>query len=190
MYRAVFLDRDGVINVNREDHVKCWDEFVWLPGTLEALRLLTSLPAKVMIVTNQSVVGRGIIPLAQLDAIHRRMLGDIHASGGRIDRLYVCPHAPGDGCTCRKPKPGLLHQAQQEFCLDMAASIMIGDRASDIAAGRAAGCRTIRVGSVRDGGHPTPDWVEPDLPAATRRVSRLMLPGGSPQCTPASEDRP
>jgi len=159
MNRAVFLDRDGVINVNRDDHVKSWDEFVWAPGALEGLRLLASLPVRAVIVTNQSVVGRSIITRAQLDDIHRRMLEAIGAEGGRIDGIYVCPHTPWDGCSCRKPKPGLLLQAQEELGLDTARSFMIGDRAPDVEAGRAVGACTILIGRA---GIPTPEGPEPD----------------------------
>jgi D-glycero-D-manno-heptose 1,7-bisphosphate phosphatase len=159
MNRAVFLDRDGVINVNRDDHVKSWDEFVWAPGALEGLRLLASLPIRVVVVTNQSVVGRGIISHAQLDDIHRRMLEAVGAEGGRIDGIYVCPHAPWEDCSCRKPKPGLLLQAARELAVDLSRSFMIGDRAADIETGRAVGACTVLIDRA---GIPTPEGLEPD----------------------------
>jgi histidinol-phosphate phosphatase family protein len=146
---AVFLDRDGVINVNRDDHVKSWEELVFLPGALEGLQSLAVLPVLVIIVTNQSVVGRGIITQAQLNDIHARMLQVIQAHGGRIDRIYACPHAPWEDCACRKPKPRLLLHAQRDLGLDLSRSFLIGDRPADIEAGQAAGVRTILVAQTR-----------------------------------------
>ncbi len=164
-HRAIFLDRDGVINVNRDDYVKSWDEFQFLPNSLAALRLLSSLPVPLIVVTNQSVVGRGIITRAQLDEIHRRMLEVIKQNDARIDAIYVCPHAPWENCSCRKPRPGLLLQAQRDFDLDLSASFLIGDRPSDIQAARAVGVIPILI--------PAPDLPTPYPPAAYQATDLL-----------------
>lgn len=173
---AVFLDRDGVINVDRGDYVKSWREFEFLPRVLEAFKLLATLPVRLVVVTNQSVVGRGIIPRAVLDDIHARMLHMISAAGGRVDRIYVCPHAPWDNCDCRKPKPGLLLQAQRELGIDMPRSYLVGDRDVDIQAGRAAGVKTILVSSARCGPDvPDVDYVADSLYDAALWLSKRIV---------------
>jgi D-glycero-D-manno-heptose 1,7-bisphosphate phosphatase len=175
---SVFLDRDGVINVNRDDHVKSWDEFVFLPGALEGLGALAVLPVRVIIVTNQSVVGRGIITLAQLNDIHARMVQVIEDHGGRVDRIYVCPHAPCENCVCRKPKPGLLLQAASDCDLDLSRCFMIGDQEGDVEAARAAGCRAILVSTSGEGEATLPvACVVPDLISAAEWLRQHM---GSP----------
>jgi D-glycero-D-manno-heptose 1,7-bisphosphate phosphatase len=143
--RAVFLDRDGVICRNRDDHVKCWEEFVFLPGALKALARLACLDLDIIVVTNQSVINRLMVTAKVVEDIHTRMVRAIEAAGGRIDRVMVCPHRPEDHCTCRKPQPGLLLAAAEESGLDLAHSYMIGDAESDMLAARAAGCRPYLV---------------------------------------------
>lgn len=143
--RAVFLDRDGVINENRPDYVKAWGEFAFLPGSLTALALLARSPLAIVVVTNQSAVARGTLRPAVLEDIHRRLLAEVAAAGGRIDGVYVCPHAPGEQCGCRKPESGLYLQAAEALGLDLRQSICIGDKLSDLAAGAAVGCRGILV---------------------------------------------
>lgn len=142
---AIFLDRDGVINRNRDDYVKSWEEFVFLPGALAALRRLADLPWPILVVTNQSGVGRGIIPIGQVHAIHDNMRRAIQSHGGRIDGVFVCPHHPDDHCDCRKPAPGLLLQAQSRFKLDLTRSFLVGDSAGDILAAQQVGCRPFLV---------------------------------------------
>jgi histidinol-phosphate phosphatase family protein len=105
---AVFLDRDGVLNENRHTYVRSWREFRWLPRVLEALAILAARAAPVIVVTNQSMVGRGLVGAAVLDGIHARMQREAQQHGGRIDRVYACLHAPSEACPCRKPLPGLL----------------------------------------------------------------------------------
>ncbi len=137
--KAVFLDRDGVIVENRPAYIKSWDDVAFLPGALPALRRLAASPYAVVIVTNQSAVGRGIVALAEAEAIHRRIVAEIVAHGGRIDASYLCPHAPQDACSCRKPAPGLLLQAAQDLRLDLPRSYLVGDALSDLEAAQAAG---------------------------------------------------
>lgn len=143
MFPALFLDRDGVIIENRASYVQSWADVRFYPGALEALRRTKSSPYKIVIVTNQSAVGRGIISLETADEINRRLVKTIEEHGGRVDGLFMCPHAPSDGCACRKPAPGLLLQAAQALSLDLGQSILIGDALSDLQAGQAAGIRQI-----------------------------------------------
>ena len=143
--RAVFLDRDGVICENRPDHVKKWDEFQFLPGAKDSLAALSRLGLAVVVVTNQAVIGRGIVSVSMVDDIHRRMMAEVATFGGRIDRVVYCPHRPEEDCGCRKPKAGMLLQVANEMGIDLSRSYMIGDAASDLLAGQCAGCRTFMV---------------------------------------------
>lgn len=143
--RAIFLDRDGVICENRPDHVKNWAEFQFLPGVKNSLASLSSLGLPIIVVTNQAVVGRGLVTAQEVEDIHNRMVAEIVASGGRIDRIIYCPHRPEDECDCRKPKPGMLLQAATEMDIDLVESYLIGDAATDIQAGYQVGCRTFLV---------------------------------------------
>jgi D-glycero-D-manno-heptose 1,7-bisphosphate phosphatase len=136
---AIFLDRDGVLIENRDDYVLAWDDVVWLPGAREALAQLRDAPFAVVIVTNQSAVGRRLITPQAAAGINARLVEAIRAAGGRIDGVYLCPHTDADGCDCRKPAPGLLLRAAAELDLDLERSLLIGDALSDIIAARAAG---------------------------------------------------
>jgi D-glycero-D-manno-heptose 1,7-bisphosphate phosphatase len=136
---ALFLDRDGVINENRANYVRSWADVALYPQALQALALVRNLPYKIIVVTNQSAVGRGIISLAEAEAINAGILTAVTQQGGRIDAIYLCPHAPADNCNCRKPRPGLLLQAAREHGIDIGRSIMIGDALTDLEAGLAAG---------------------------------------------------
>ena len=178
---AVFLDRDGVINRRRPDHVKSWDEFAFLPGALGALSDLRAANARVVVITNQSVVGRGLISAGQLRDIHTRMLRAIEAAGGHVSAIFTCLHAPGDGCACRKPKPALFHQASRELGIDLLRSVMIGDSPSDVQASRAAGCRPILV---NDSGAPVDADVlaVSDLVEAATLWRTLSVPAGVLPC--------
>ncbi|MCL5075743.1 MAG: D-glycero-beta-D-manno-heptose 1,7-bisphosphate 7-phosphatase [Chloroflexi bacterium] len=155
--RAVFLDRDGVINVSPGEHkyVESAEEFVFLPGVKRALRRLAKTPYAIIIVTNQSVVGKGLISLAQLEEIHYKMLEELNQAGGRIDKVYVCPHRPEENCACRKPKGGMLQTAAAEFGVNLKESFLIGDSLDDAQAGYEAGCRVILVLSGRYRGEAT-----------------------------------
>src|SRR3990172_7130532 len=136
---AIFLDRDGVIIENRADYCRSWEEVVIVPGALQALARAQGTSYAVVIITNQSAVGRGLVDRETTDDINVRLVAAIRAAGGRVDGVYMCPHAPEDGCACRKPKPGLLLQASRDLSLDLLRSVLIGDSLSDIEAARAAG---------------------------------------------------
>jgi len=142
MNPAIFLDRDGVIIENSDTYVRSWEEVNFLPSSIEALRKLTPSTYKIIIITNQSAVGRGIISLAQVQEINQRVIDVIVEAGGRIDGVFMCPHAPNDGCSCRKPLPGLILQAAETLSLDLEHSILIGDAMTDIQSGQAAGIPT------------------------------------------------
>jgi len=139
MFRAIFLDRDGVLIENRSEYVREWSHVKIFP---EAVRALSHLhDYKVVIVTNQSAVGRGLISLEIANEVNKQLIEVIKENGGQIDGVFMCPHAPSDQCNCRKPNPGLLLQAAKELSLDLHQSWMIGDAWSDLLAGQAAGVR-------------------------------------------------
>lgn len=143
--QAVFLDRDGVICENRADYVKSWDEFRFLPGAINGVAMLNRLGWPVIVVTNQAIIGRGMVPAAVVDDIHRRMITEIEAGGARIDRVIYCPHCAEDRCGCRKPEPGMLLEVANQMGLDLSRSYMIGDAVSDLLAGQRVGCRLLLV---------------------------------------------
>jgi D-glycero-D-manno-heptose 1,7-bisphosphate phosphatase len=149
--QAVFLDRDGTINRERADYVKSWQEYEWLPGSLAALTALARLDVPIFVVTNQSAVGRGILDGGALDAIHAQLRAEVVAAGGRLDGFLVCPHAPQDHCTCRKPQPGLLLAAARLYHLELSRCVFVGDTVTDMQAAVAAGCASILVRTGRQG---------------------------------------
>ena len=136
---TVFLDRDGVINRNRSDYVKSWGEFSFLPGARRAIAQLTSAGYRIIIITNQACVGKGILTRSALDDLHQRMLREIGLAGGRIETILYCPHRSDEGCRCRKPAPGLLLRARDEYGVDLRQAIVVGDSVTDMRAAAAAG---------------------------------------------------
>ncbi len=136
---ALFLDRDGVIIENREDYLRAWDQAAIIPGVLSALARARSSPYAIVIITNQSAIGRGLIDRSTADEINARLVAAIQDAGGRVDGVFMCPHAPEAGCDCRKPQPGLVLQAARALSVDLARSVLVGDALSDILAARAAG---------------------------------------------------
>jgi D-glycero-D-manno-heptose 1,7-bisphosphate phosphatase len=142
---TIFLDRDGVINENRSDYVKSWNEFCFLPGSKEAIAMLTHAGHRIVVCTNQAGIARGIIPQETVEDIHRRMVIEIAEAGGIIERIYYCPHGKDENCFCRKPRPGMLLRARDELGIDMQYALFIGDSISDIHAALAAGVHPILV---------------------------------------------
>ena len=142
---AIFLDRDGVIIENRPNYVRTVADARFLPGALEATVRLTQREWRIVIVTNQSPIGRGWVRREAVEAINDHVRQTILAAGGRIDGIYLCPHRPDENCACRKPAPGLLLQAARDLHIDLPASIMIGDAVSDVQAARAVGATPIFV---------------------------------------------
>jgi len=168
---AVFLDRDGVLN-----DVRCVDGRPHPPRTVAELRILDGVPEGcaalrqagylLVVVTNQPDIARGTATRAEVDAINQAVVGAVAA-----DAVRTCPHDDADACRCRKPEPGLLLDAARELDLDLSASWMVGDRWRDVAAGRAAGCRTVWLDrGYREPAPTAPDAVAPSLPAASRLI--------------------
>lgn len=144
-HRVLFLDRDGVINQDSPNYIKHPDEWVPIPGSIEAIARATRAGFRIIVLTNQSAVGRGLIDLDTLHAIHARMLSTVRNSGGRIDAVMFCPHRPDEHCECRKPMPGLLLEAASRLNVAPDSTIMVGDKISDLKAAGAAGARAILV---------------------------------------------
>jgi D-glycero-D-manno-heptose 1,7-bisphosphate phosphatase len=176
--RVVFLDRDGVINENRADHVKSWAEFRFLPGALAALRLLTQAEFRIFVVTNQAIVNRGVVAAHVIAEIHQHLQEQAAAQGATITAVRYCPHRPDERCSCRKPQPGMLQSLADEYGFDPHGAYLVGDALSDIAAGKALGCHNVLVRTGR-GSHelalmaadtPPPDYVANDLYAAAQWV--------------------
>jgi D-glycero-D-manno-heptose 1,7-bisphosphate phosphatase len=138
--KVVFLDRDGVINRDSPDYIKSWSEFEFLPGSLEAITLLTLNEFATIIITNQSVINRKMVSRKELDYMHTMMKKAVTSNGGQIKDIFYCPHVPEDGCSCRKPNPGLIFKAKQKYRIDITTSVMVGDSAKDIECARNAGC--------------------------------------------------
>ena len=143
--KAIVLDRDGVINSDSADYIKHPSEWHALAGSLEAIAMLAQAGYRTFVVTNQSGIGRGLFTLETLAAIHAKMLAAVAAAGGEIEGIYFCPHAPADGCDCRKPHAGLLRRIEAEHGLSLAGAPMIGDKWSDLVAAQRVGARGILV---------------------------------------------
>ncbi len=143
--QAIFLDRDGVINENRPDHVKSWEEFSFVPGAVDAIARASRLRVPVFIISNQAIINRGIVSRDVVEGINQRMAREIEERGGRIQEIAYCPHRPEEECECRKPRPGLLLELARSHSVDLREAAVIGDALSDMEAGQAVGCRTILV---------------------------------------------
>ena len=181
--RAAFLDRDGTLC---QDVPYCArpEDFNLLPRAAEGVSLLNSVGFKVVVVTNQSGIGRGYFAEADLARIHEKMRRDLAHGGAYVDAIYYCPHHPQAGCSCRKPQPGLVRQAAEELGLDLIQSFFIGDKLIDIETGHAAGCSTIQVcyppgGQADSDGVIIPDHLAPSLyEAASWIAARYKTPEG------------
>ncbi len=141
----VLLDRDGVINHDSDDYIKTADEWQPIPGSLEAIALLNNNDFKVIVITNQSGLGRGYYSLETLAEIHNKMLQLCQKNGAEIEAIFYCPHTPEDHCDCRKPKPGLLQQFSERYQRKLDDLFFVGDKISDIQAGETAGAKPILV---------------------------------------------
>jgi D-glycero-D-manno-heptose 1,7-bisphosphate phosphatase len=172
MKKAVFLDRDGVINRRPAEgqYVTCWEELHLLPGVAEAIALLVDEAYSVVVVSNQRCVAKGLLTQSELESIHARMRGILASAGAFISAIYYCPHELHPPCSCRKPAPGMLLTAAHEHEIDLSESWMIGDSETDIEAGKNAGCRTIRIRSLKENECESPDLHAESLLDAARQI--------------------
>ncbi|MDR3101263.1 MAG: D-glycero-beta-D-manno-heptose 1,7-bisphosphate 7-phosphatase [Paraburkholderia sp.] len=169
--KLVILDRDGVINVDSDAFIKSADEWIALPGSLEAIARLNQAGYRVAVATNQSGIGRGLFDTTALNEMHVKMQRQAAAVGGRIDAVFFCPHTAQDHCDCRKPKPGMLKMIAERFEIDPAETPVVGDSLRDLQAGAVLGFPThlVRTGkgekTLAAGGLPEGTKVHDDLRA-------------------------
>jgi len=155
---TLFLDRDGVLNHDKDnDYIRNWEEFRFYDNTLEALSILSKHFNRMVVVTNQKGVGKGLMSVADLDNIHANMMSGIQTAGGKLDKIYYCADLPDDSVN-RKPNPGMAHQAMKDFPeIDMNKSIIVGNRISDMGFGRNAGMHTVFIATTHaDTAFPDP----------------------------------
>jgi D-glycero-D-manno-heptose 1,7-bisphosphate phosphatase len=169
----IILDRDGTINEDRDDYVKSADDWIPIPGALEAIARLNHAGWHTVIASNQSGLGRGLFDMAALNAMHAKMNTLLAKVGGRIDAVFFCPHTPDEACDCRKPLPGLFRQIGERYGVDLANVPVVGDSLRDLQAGAALGCKPHLVrtgkGAVTEAGnvlHQVPGTVVHDDLAA------------------------
>lgn len=172
----VILDRDGVINRDSPEFIKCADEFVPLPGSIEAIVEMSNAGLRVVVASNQSGVGRGLLSMEALEGIHAKLRAAVETAGGTLAGIFFCPHKPDDACDCRKPKPGLLRQIAEAFDCELEGVPAVGDSARDLEAAIAVGAEPILVrtgnGRATERGLP-PDSAIPvfdDLRAAASDI--------------------
>ncbi len=179
MKKAVFLDRDGVINhkASEGEYVTRWEDFHFLPGVADGIALLNRAGWSVIVISNQRCVAKGLLSIEELETIHRRMSEELFAAGAKLDGIYYCPHEKEFACDCRKPAPGMLLTAAKEHQIDLRSSWMIGDSETDVEAGKRAGCRTARLVANPELAHRDADMMAGSLVEASRRI--LIEPGDS-----------
>jgi histidinol-phosphate phosphatase family protein len=181
MYKAVFLDRDGTLNFDNFDYIKNLTEFRLFPDTIAALQKLQAAGYKMIVITNQACVAKGLTTVVAVEEIHHYLKKTLADAGVSLTGIYYCPHHPDDNCDCRKPRPGNVLRAAREHDLDLKASFFIGDSHRDVETGYSAGCQTILVqtGVRRDSyAHISewpvqPDYAAADLPAAVALIEQL-----------------
>ncbi len=173
----VVLDRDGTIVVDR-GYLADPEGLAFLPGAPEGLRWFYEHGYRLIVITNQSAVGRGMLSPAGLEAIHARFQQMLAAVGVRVDRIYSCLHVPDEGCDCRKPRTGLLLQAAADRHFDPSKAIVIGDKASDVEMGRRVGATTILIGDDHDpmAQEARPDYITTTLLEAAREIAQQEMP--------------
>lgn len=172
--KLVILGRDGILNKYREDHVKAPAEWMPIAGALEAVARLNHAGWHVVVATNQAGIGRGLIDMSSVNAIHTHMNQMLLAQGGRLDAVFFCPHTPEDGCACRKPLPGMMRDIGQRYGVDLAHVPMAVDTLRDLQAAEAAGCEPhlVRSGRAAD---LTPEQVQQMLDSVPGAVVHASL---------------
>ena len=172
--KAIFLDRDGVINKDpgNGDYIKSWKEFQFFPGAIEAIKMLNKNGFEIFVISNQAGVGRGIYSQGDLDDITRNMLAEIRAQGGDITSVSYCTHKPDEGCNCRKPNTGMIEESTKGLDIVFKDTYFIGDSWRDIEAGKKAGCKTVFLLTGKEdldslkARDIRPDFVKKDLQEA------------------------
>ena len=177
MPRYVALDRDGTV-ITHVHHLTDVGEVSLIPGASGAIRALNEAGLVTLLVTNQSVIGRGLLDWAGLDAIHVRLGELLSAEGARIDFISVCPHTPAEGCDCRKPNPAMLFQALRQLGLRAEQGYVVGDSLSDILMGKRAGAQVIHVKTGVEA-HLPPTMAVPSVAGLSEAVALILGPGGS-----------
>ncbi len=177
--RFVVLDRDGTINIERE-YLSDPDQLELLPGVVNGLRHFRKLGLGLVVITNQSGIGRGYFDQTRLDQIHQRLIDLLFSEGIYLDGIYVCPHHPDEGCSCRKPKTDLLEKAAREHHFTPGEAFVIGDKAIDIELGRRVGATTLLVrtgygAQVEAQGQGAWNYVVKDLAAAASVIEELLI---------------
>lgn len=174
--KLIILDRDGVINEDSDAYIKSPDEWVPVPGSLDAIARLCKAGYRIAVASNQSGVARGLFDLSTLMAIHTKMHHAVASAGGRIDGVFFCPHAADAGCDCRKPKAGMVREILRRFDVAPAGVTLVGDSMRDLQAACAAGCRPVLVltgkgrRTLQDGGLPPETAVRVDLSAVASEL--------------------
>jgi D-glycero-D-manno-heptose 1,7-bisphosphate phosphatase len=174
--KLVILDRDGVINQDSDQFIKNPDEWIPIPGSLEAIAMLNQHGFRVAIATNQSGIARGLFDMTALNAIHDKMHRALAQVGGRIDAMFYCPHAADDHCDCRKPKTKMIEDIGRRFSVDITHVPAVGDALRDLQAFANAGCQPILVRTgkgektLAQGGYPPSTWLCDDLADAAQRI--------------------
>jgi len=176
--KVVFLDRDGVINKDpgKGDYIKSWKEFQFLPGAIDAIKLLTQNGYEIIVISNQAGVSKGLFSKKDLDDITKNMLKEIESAGGRIMSVNYCIHLPEENCNCRKPNIGLIEKSTKGLDIDFKDTYFIGDSKLDVIAGKRAGCKTILLLTGKENPDEIKDWeykpdfIKNDLMEAVRWV--------------------
>lgn len=180
--KAIFIDRDGVINKDpggwtKLNYVTEWKDFHFIEGSIEALKILKEKGIKVIIASNQGGVNRGVYSKERLGEINSLMLKEIEAKGGAVEEVFYCIHRDEDNCSCRKPKSGMLEMAAKKYGIDPKTTFFIGDDKKDIIAGKGIGCKTVLVLSGKstretaEGWEDKPDYIFRDLLDAVKSLT-------------------
>ena len=190
MNRAAFLDRDGVINCKppEGEYVVRWEEMQFLPGVASAIAQLNQAGFRVIVISNQRCVAKGLVTAAGVEAMHQRMRNELAAAGAIIDAVYFCPHEKVPPCSCRKPAPGMLFSAARDHQIDLASSWMIGDCEIDVEAGRNAGCKTARLLSPKRSEKSRADVIAPSLLDTIRKILQTERTAAEPRLDGATVD--
>ncbi len=164
--KAIFLDRDGVINKDPGfgDYIKNWKEFQFLPGAIEAIKRLNKNGYEIFVISNQAGVSKGLFTKDALDEITGNMLKEIETQGGKITSVSYCTHGTDEGCDCRKPNPGMIKKATEGMDIDFRKTYFIGDSHRDVGAGKTVGCRTILLLTGKESPDDVKNWkIKPDF---------------------------